>query len=128
MFFCHAAADIFDELPRSIQPAPMSEEKEFCAETIMFQNPFALHQFWPHLHANTPRDAAAMLENCIEGLDIIPHEVLLNDEKWKQVVCGLNISDLEAPLLNSNTSCVLRQICQNKNNEVVDPCSQSLDT
>jgi hypothetical protein len=39
MFFCHAAADIFDELPRSIQPAPMTEENEFsktfCAAPVL---------------------------------------------------------------------------------------------
>jgi len=112
MFFCHAAAEIFDELPQYIQPAPMSEEEEFCAETIMFKKPFAVHQFWPHLQANTPHDAAIMLENCPEGLDIIPHDVLLNDERWKQIVCGLNISYWEAPLLNPSTSYVLQQICR----------------
>jgi len=121
IFFCHAAADIFDELPRSIQPAPMTEENEFCAETTMFQKPFALHQFWPHLHANTPHDAAAMLENCPEGLGIIPQEVLLNDGRWKQIVCGLNISYGETSLLNPNTSCLLRQICPN--DEILNPCS-----
>jgi len=120
MFFCHAAADIFYELPRYIQPAPMAEESEFCAETIMFQKPFALHQFWPHLHANAPLDAAAMLESCPEGLNIIPHEVLLNDEKWKQVICGLKIPYWETSLVSPNTSCVLRHICQN--NEILGPC------
>ena len=114
MFFCHAAADIFDELPPHLRPAPMDEENEFCAETIMFQKPFALHQFWPHLHANTPHDAVAMLENCPEGLGIIPHEVLLNDQRWKSIVCGLNATYLGPPHLDTNISLVLRQKCKDE--------------
>ena len=113
MFFCHAAADIFDDLPRELQPAPMSEEEEFCAETIMSEKPFALHQFWPHLHANTPDDAEAMLNNCPEGLGIMPLEVLLNDERWKQIVCGLNVTHHDALLWDrENTSSVLRRACR----------------
>jgi len=53
MFFCHAAADIFDELPQYTQPAPMSKEEKFRRETMMFKKPFAVHQFWPPLRQYT---------------------------------------------------------------------------
>jgi hypothetical protein len=58
-----------------MRPAPQSEEIRFSVETMMHESPFALHKFWPHLHANSLDTAAAMLGNCPEGLDIMPLEV-----------------------------------------------------
>ena len=114
LFFCYAAADIFDELPRHIQPAPMTEEIEFSAETIMSPKPFALHQFWHHLPANSPHVAAAMLQNCPEALGIIPQDVLQDNSDWKRIICELDVSYWEASRVDS--WCDMWQTCGKTSN------------
>ena len=111
MYFCHAAADILPELPRYLQPAPMVDEVSFSVETIWHERPFAVHQFWPHMHANDPDIAMAMFQNCPEALAIIPPHVVKNNTQWKSIICEtlerdtINAASAEEASVHINELC-----------------------
>ena len=90
----------------------MDEEVRFCTETIMYEAPFAVHKFWPHLHAKSMlRGALSMLQNCPEALGIIPQETLQDDERWRRMVCGLSASHWEASRVDNHTSFAMQKLC-----------------
>lgn len=91
MYFCHAAADLYQELHPALRPAPMELEIPFSIETIWHEAPFAVHQFWPHLHVNTPAMATTLLENCPEALGILPADLFANQTVWRDIVCAANL-------------------------------------
>ena len=92
MYFCHAAADLYQELPPALRPAPLELEIPFSIETIWHEAPFAVHQFWPHLHVNTPSMATMLIENCPEALGILPADLVANQTVWRDIVCAAKIN------------------------------------
>lgn len=91
MFFCHAAADLYNDLPAALRPAPMAEEIPFSVETIWHEAPFAVHKFWPHLHVSTPALATQIIEHCPEALGILPADLVTNQTVWRDIVCSAQV-------------------------------------
>ena len=66
----------------------MDREIAFAVETIWYEAPFAVHQFWPHLHANSRSLATKMIEHCPEALSILPQDLIMNHAAWRDIVCA----------------------------------------
>lgn len=118
MYFCHAAADLYNDLAPSLRPAPVAEEIPFSVETIWFDAPFAVHKFWPHLHVSTPAMATRIVENCPEVLGILPADVAANDT-WRGIVCAAKINR-GAFTNGSNIDFELDQMCASYSQNVDD--------
>jgi len=85
------AADMYDELPDDLKPAPANESANFSAEMwFSEESPFGTHQFWSCLPPEAPQ-MKSMIESCPEALGILPAD-LLSDERWTNMACALNVS------------------------------------
>ena len=85
------AADIYDELPDGLKPAPANEAAAFSSEMLLLDaQPFGTHRYWCCRSPEAPK-MRGLMENCPETLGILPPDLLANKE-WKRRVCGLNVS------------------------------------
>jgi hypothetical protein len=83
------AADIYEELPDNLKPAPVVEGKTFSSEMLYSDQPFGVHQFWTNLSPTEPK-MKTMMESCPEMLGTLPSSHANGD--WKDLACSLNIS------------------------------------
>ena len=90
-YICHMAANMYDELPDNLKPAPANETADFSVEMLFSEErPFGTHQYWCCLPPDAPQ-MRSMVEGCPEALGILPSH-LLSNEKWRSMVCSLNVS------------------------------------
>jgi hypothetical protein len=89
MYICDKAAEVYDELPPHVRPASFVEEANFSSETMYSEEPFGVHQYWPHLDPTSPK-LHTMFQHCPEMWGILPPE-LAAQPKWRNLVCTMQM-------------------------------------
>ena len=69
----------------------------FSSEMMYSEAPFGVHQYWSNLSPGAPR-LRKMFESCPEMLSILPAEILAERPEWREMVCSLNLSELEGDI------------------------------
>lgn len=92
-FMINKAADLYHNRSiavRALQssapyllPAPRLEAMQFSVETIFYEKPFGVHQFWRDLPVPNAILLKSFFNHCPEAWELLPADVLYDRKEWR---------------------------------------------
>ena len=98
-FMINRAADLYQSSSSSaaqalhrnapyLLPAPRFKAMQFSVETVFYEKPFGVHQFWRDLYVPNATQLISFFNNCPEAWELLPENVLDKRWEWMSVICA----------------------------------------